>query len=541
MILEYLRGAREAATSDRPSGTEPPAWLVLLPWPGPGRVCWVGGAAPDTVQGVRTACGAEVDLVETSTTVKPRADGCFLIVVEDPALLADPRLRSALPSLAEHAAVLVSPAALPRVESALGPVHHWRLQRPDAPGTSGSPGDGRAAIHLPADAREGSRWARAVRMARRVVRRSGLVRVPDPPTSAAAPAERRLLAPVRVDAESFPGAPALVLPPGESATALPAYVRKAAQDAGIDLSRHHWRIANARQPLSRKAIFLASNPDAPDEDCVVKVSWDPGFAEGLENEHGSLQALAARAPVPADTYPRPLFLARYGRAVITAQSAVAGVPLREKSSGAPTCPYVNDALNWLVEMAAGTFRPREAWAVADALGELVERFAGMHRPRPETVAFLRKQVEKVLAAGSLPTVLLHGDPGENTLLVTPRDDAALVGWESCDREGPPLWDLFWFSQALGAFSVRAAGRRYDVEVFTQQFLQKSDASRLLARVVSAACDRLTLSRDLAEPLFHLSWTARAVRDPRHRDDFAALVERSVSGAGSWPGLRLLRG
>jgi hypothetical protein len=291
-------------------------------------------------------------------------------------------------------------------------------------------------------------------------------------------------------------------------------------------------------------VFDVRDPVAADgQRCTVKIAWHPQVNTGLENEHWALRALTTRKPVPSGSFPGPAFLAIRGSVVLSGQVDPPGRPFAECTDGSPTCGHAERALGWLVEMAAGTFRPRETFALAAPLQEIVERYAVKFGPSAEAGRFLHLQAEMLVSAGSLPTVLHHGDPDPRRhVRVTEEGTPAFLGWEECALEGLPLWDLYWFAQGYGRLvTEREGAAKYDAAAFASQFLDRTFHSVALVRAVAASCERLALSPRLAAPLFHLGWATRAVRGGPDADVYAAILDRCVAAEVRDGGLAVFNG
>lgn len=334
-----------------------------------------------------------------------------------------------------------------------------------------------------------------------------------------------------------------LLPPGETTGPVPEFVRSAARESGLELAGLQWSLVSENVSSRPRAVFDVHDPVAADgERYTVKIAWHPKVNTGLENEHWALRALTTRKPVRAGSFPRPAFLAIRGSVVLSGQEDPPGRPFAECTDGTATCGHAERALAWLVDMAAGTFRPRETFTLSGPLEEIVERFAMRFGPSAQAIRFLHTQAEMLVSAGSLPTVLHHGDPDPcRHVRVTAEGSPAFLGWEECALEGLPLWDLYWFAQGYGRLALERERVRYDAAAFAEQFLNRTLHSVSLVRAVAASCDRLALSPRLAAPLFHLGWATRAVRGGPGADVYAAILDRCVAAEARDGGLAVFNG
>jgi hypothetical protein len=342
--------------------------------------------------------------------------------------------------------------------------------------------------------------------------------------------------------EAIPPPPPL-LPAGETTGPVPEFVRSAAREMGVELAGLQWSLVSENVASRPRAVFDVHDPVAADgERYTVKIAWHPQVNPGIENEHWALRALTARKPVASHTYPQPAFLAIRGSVVLSGHEDPGGRPFAECTDGTATCSHAERALGWLVDMAAGTFRPRETFALAGPLEEIVERYAMKFGPSAEAGRFLHTQAEMLVSSGSIPTVLHHGDPDPARNVRVSADGAPVfLGWEECALEGLPLWDLYWFAQAYGRMAMEREDARYDAAAFATQFLERTFHSVALVRAVAASCERLALSPRLASPLFHLGWATLAVRGGPQADVYAEILDRCVAAEQRDGGLAVFNG
>lgn len=342
---------------------------------------------------------------------------------------------------------------------------------------------------------------------------------------------------------------ARLVPAGETTAPVPEFVREVARESGVELAGLVWTIDPESCTGAPRALYEVHHPLGdggsagepgsvdviraadPGDRYVVKIGWHPQVNAGIENENLALRALTTRVPVASGSFPKPAFFAVRGAVVLSGQHAVPGRPFAECTDGSPTCARAERALAWLVDMGAGTFRPRETAVLTKPLEEIVERYAMTFGPSAEVSRFLHTQAEMLFSAGSLPTVLHHGDPDpRRNVRITDDGATAFLGWEECAPEGLPLWDLYWFAEGYGRLTAERERRQWGADAFEKQFLERTLYSVTLVRAVAASCERLALSPRLAEPLFHLGWATRAVRGGPDAGTFAGILERSVAAS-----------
>jgi hypothetical protein len=200
---------------------------------------------------------------------------------------------------------------------------------------------------------------------------------------------------------------------------------------------------------------------------------------------------------------------------VLGESALDGVPFRERTRATPDCPQARAAVDWLLDLATATVS-RATNDASGALSELWprwERFRGTYRLAPEEQRHLESCVA-ALAEGApgFPLVFQHGDPGPWNILVTPAGRPAFLDWEAGEAQGMPLWDLFHFLRSYGLLVSRKAGTRDPLKSFEQQFLEQSGVHRLLVDATGRLRSRIGLAAELVGPLFYTCWMHRALKE-----------------------------
>jgi Phosphotransferase enzyme family len=260
-------------------------------------------------------------------------------------------------------------------------------------------------------------------------------------------------------------------------------------------------------------IFFLFDGEAEGPESIVKITRDPALNFRLENEWRALTLLAG-TEVGASV-PRPVFLGRHTGLAVLGETAIDGVFFRERTHRTPNCPFAHAAADWLVELGAATAHPPSGGAavVGAALERLLADFKAVYRIGESHERFLAEQVAVVAQADNgLPVVFQHGDPGPWNLMVTADGAPAFLDWEAAEPEGMPLWDLFHFLRSYGLAVSRAAGTHDPMRSFEQQFLADSELGPFVVRATRSACAATGLSPRLVEPLFHLCWMHRAIKE-----------------------------
>jgi hypothetical protein len=303
----------------------------------------------------------------------------------------------------------------------------------------------------------------------------------------------------------------------------PAYVRDMARAAGIDLDGFGAGLAAPSDYASRKALLFLFAGGAAEPRYVVKLTREPALNHRLENEWRGLVALRDAGIGDEATVPRPAFSGHPAGLAVVAQTAIAGVPLRDLTTGRADCPSALRAVGWLEDLAAATADTTAATAAdaGGALRRLHERFAEIYPLPPAQAELLAAQVEAVAGSRSpFPVVLQHGDPGVWNLLVTADGRPAFLDWEATETRGMPLWDLLYYLRSFSVLVGRRQGTRDALAAFAAQYLEGGPLGAVMAGAVERACARTGLEPGLALPLLLTCWMHRALKEatrlPQHR-------------------------
>lgn len=306
----------------------------------------------------------------------------------------------------------------------------------------------------------------------------------------------------------------------------PRYLRSIAREAGIDIDRHRWGLAARGQFNSRKVLFFLFEGASESPEYIVKMTRDPALNARLENEERALALLEEKGIGDRETLPRPAFFGHHSGLAILGETIVDGKPFRERTSGTADCPHARAAIDWLVDLGATTADRTTATPlqVVEGLQTLFKRFTRIYQIDPGHYRFLARQIAAIGSSRSgFPLVFQHGDPGTWNILVTREGRVAFLDWEAFEPHGMPLWDLFYFMRAYGAWSARMDGVKNSLKGFVQQFMADSALSQLLIEATDRYCDRSGLSKDLIGPLFYTCWMHRALKEATRLS--AARLER----------------
>jgi aminoglycoside phosphotransferase len=329
----------------------------------------------------------------------------------------------------------------------------------------------------------------------------------------------------------------------------PAYVREIARSAGVALDEHRAGLWAPSQYASRKGVLFLFAPGRRTPELVVKLTRDGTQNARLENEWRALRWLYAAAPGCRGAAPRAAFFGHHAGIAVLGQTAVAGTPLRRRTTAKPDCPLAHSTLRWLLDLGAATVHPvTDNHLVADGLDDLLARFIALYR----VTAGERDRLHGLVAAIAeaphrVPLVLQHGDPGTWNVLVDDDGRPALLDWEAAERDGMPLWDAFYFMRSFAVTVARASGLTGPLAAVRRQLFGDQPINRMLAGAVDDHCARIGLDRELVEPLFVTCWMHRALKEatrlrPGQLEEghYANLVRLSLRARAN-PGLRRLYG
>ena len=323
----------------------------------------------------------------------------------------------------------------------------------------------------------------------------------------------------------------------------PEWLVVAAAEAGIDISGFGWALWCRGEFGSQKLVMFLIAPGDTHPSIVVKITRDPRFNDRLVNESNMLRKLEQLVPRAKGGAPALLFHTTTWGSAASAQSAVAGSDLRGHLRRRPE--LIGRVTTWMIDMAEATRTPIRDGELRQCLDELLDRYCGLYAVPSKTERFLRQQVD-LLGGCQLDAVMQHGDAGPWNAILTPDDGIAFLDWEAGESRGLPLWDLLYF---LRSASLILSPRRPWQSRRTRTRRDLVDGSAigvLVAEHVRSYVDATRLDPRAVEPLWHLCWAHRAVKearrlppDRRSRGMFHRFVIDGVEGRDQ-PGLRRIR-
>ena len=313
----------------------------------------------------------------------------------------------------------------------------------------------------------------------------------------------------------------------------PAWIVEGAAAAGVDVSEFGWALWCRGEFASQKLVMFLIAPGDTDASIVVKIARHPRYNDRLANESEMLRQLDRLGSAARGGAPSLRFEASAWGSSASAQSAVSGTDLRDHLVRRPE--LIERVTTWMVDLAEATRAPMGDGELGTALSELLDMYVGAYDVPAATEQFLRSQVV-VLADASLDAVLQHGDPGPWNAVVTPTDEVAFLDWEAGETRGIPLWDLLYFLRSTSLLVSPNRPWQSRVARTRRDLVDGSPVGDLVATHVRAYAEAIGLDAEVVEPLFHLCWVHRAVKQARRlpaaersRGTFHRLVLDGVEG------------
>jgi hypothetical protein len=299
---------------------------------------------------------------------------------------------------------------------------------------------------------------------------------------------------------------------GASGEAPPDYLIEAASRHGVDVSTRQWSVRIGGEFASQKVVFvLGTGSGGGPPNLVVKLTVWPELNSRLEAEHEALIRIQQVAGIDPDRAPRPIFIDRHAGRTLVAESHLAGDPFPRPRAGGAENAALKDAVAWLQQLAVATRDDVPPPAVAEALDTLLDRFEAAYRPDLELGRFLRRQIEAIRAAGRpFPAVMIHGDCGAWNLRVGADGRVLFLDWEAADPSGLPLWDVFHLFRSVAVLAPQGFLPRRRIERIRRHLVEDGPIGQDFAAAVRSHAEGLETL--LIEPLFHLSWMHRALKE-----------------------------
>jgi hypothetical protein len=296
---------------------------------------------------------------------------------------------------------------------------------------------------------------------------------------------------------------------------VPDYLVTIGQEADTDISGLNYGFSARGRANSNKVIFFLFNNNSESPNAVTKMTRSAEFNARLANEYLMLSELERNGQIDKGSYPQPLFFKEQDSTAILGLKAIIGKPFRVRTLATVDCPFLRDAIDWLVNLGSATSKGMTTTRsdASKILFKLFIRLTEIYSLTDDEKAFLTE----VLSfdndfSGSFPLVLQHGDPGTWNMMVTDEDKVIVIDWEAGEKRGMPLWDIFYFIQTYGSWMGRKQGNRDSLSNFEKTFFERSSLNSLFTSTVGRYCENINLDKSLVEPLFFGCWIHRALKE-----------------------------
>ena len=292
----------------------------------------------------------------------------------------------------------------------------------------------------------------------------------------------------------------------------PRYVADIARQAGQSIARTGWAIVAPGDYASQKVLMLLFEAERLRPVSLVKLGSQPEHLERLENEADALRVLAT-LPIAEGRAPTLRFAGQHAGRGVVGEAWVDGRPFRTVARAAPDCPSLDDATEWLLELATTTAADRDAGEVGAALRDLLDRFRAVYQLPDTELAVLEASVQAVEDhGGRLPVVLQHGDPGTWNLLVSPEGRTVFLDWESAEPRGMPFWDLLYFQRSYGSLVSRRDGIRRRLDAAARHLVSVTPLQARFVEDIRRMTSAIGWPTELVGPMIYACWMHRSLKE-----------------------------
>ena len=323
----------------------------------------------------------------------------------------------------------------------------------------------------------------------------------------------------------------------------PAWVSALLMDGGVDPELFTWRLASPGIYDSQKLLVHLEPLDVTTTALIVKVTRDGRHNERLATEAAALPAVAALGPLGGLVIPRLVAAGPVGRLWAAVETREAGAHLPGVIRARIGPQLVERAVEGLTALSVASARDVAGRALAEPFADLRDRYLAIHRPGARTRTVLDRLLAQVEDAERVPIVAQHGDPGSWNMLATAEGRIVMLDWESFERDGPPLWDLWHFLRSITIDLDRAVIPRRTSALVTRAFLGTGPANDHIAWATARYRRSVPIADELVLPLFVFGWLHRALKEATRRqpervaDGPYARFLRAVLDDLDAPGLR----
>ena len=512
MILEFALRRNDRVGSNLEGADAPPFWSYLLPSLELISPCVLGDVSPRILRGL--ALWEEPILLSAGEEIPSRSR----LILIGPGAASASVMKSLADAKTRELAIWADASAAEEIAKAFGSPRTWWFLPEGMPRsamrahyafpTGADNGVPEAAVRVPARRQSRSKRDRALRIARRVLRRFRIQGL----------ADRTWSMPI---VEMVPGGEpranletegTLFLPAAPSVP--PHWLLEIARLSDVDLAGRSWSVLPARGFRSQKiSFFFGAKPGSAEPEAIaIKMTQDPQFNDRLLNEHRALSLLSVREHFPVEMIPRPLFAGSHRGLAIIAQTKLPGDAFAIHTSGEADCPVASRALEAVHTLAVTSAADARGSDHADAIRILIKKLDDIYHPGAELMQAAQQAIEELAAIERVPRVFLHGDPEPQNMVVGNEGRVELLDWENAELDGPPLWDHFSFMIAYMRFSLDRSGVRPTARSVAHRLLSPSPWSEWMASSTAALTARLQVSEAAVEPLLILHAAVMAVRE-----------------------------
>ncbi|CAN5480561.1 hypothetical protein BH23CHL10_BH23CHL10_10790 [soil metagenome] len=293
---------------------------------------------------------------------------------------------------------------------------------------------------------------------------------------------------------------------------LPEYLAAAMPDQEASATRPtDWLLTTSARYPSQKAVMRVYPTGAEVPSAVIKLPMDPLFNRWLDVEYCLLQAVRTGGDL-VDRVPAPTAISRAGRRTLLVENAVPGVALERRDLHDTPGGARSQAMRFILALGAATRRSISGAEAADALDEVVVQFFRGYVVSPDEHRRIRALLTTIRRSASFPIVMQHGDPGAWNLLRRPDGGITFLDWEAGELAGVPLWDLLHLQRSWSLARSRRLRPSWQLASFHRAFLRQGGEARLIRGEIDEYVRGMEIDPTVVEPLFHLCWLARALKE-----------------------------
>ena len=255
-----------------------------------------------------------------------------------------------------------------------------------------------------------------------------------------------------------------------------------------------------------KAVSLIFDEPRSRPIVAAKMARVPASAQALVKEAARLEAVRSRTNT--EGVPRLLFNKEIGRTYTIGVTAFTGSPMFMHLNRKNYRRFAIKATDWLIGLAGAPWpRSRDLWR-SRLVQSVLDKFECSYG-RVACYQELEKAEQAILSLTKLPLVCEQRDFSPWNILLTPKEDLAVLDWESAEPEGLPGLDLVYFLTYLAFFLDGAC----DEVSYKRSYRIGNDSKSFTGRLNSECLRRygsaLNLQFSCFRPLRLLTWMLHA--------------------------------